>query len=894
MTFPRGLPIDKYLNSITATVRSEAQVILTATPGAGKTTQLPPCLLDAVPGKIAVLQPRRVSALSACQFIADERGWRVGHEVGYQVRQEAKFSSETRLLFMTDAILIRRLIEDPELKDFDLIVIDEFHERNLNQDLILGIVKELQELGREIKILVMSATLDVSELTTYLPSSQVIDIPGEVYPLQIIYSQQPLSLQLDDNFIKRVIKAIMMWANEVQIQNILVFLPGVAEIQRVQNGLLETLPDREILTLHGSLPLAEQQKVLTESTSKRVILATNIAEASVTVPGVNAVIDSGLAKISQLHLGSGFKILLLTSIAKFNATQRSGRAARQMSGRCLRLWTIHEEASKLDQAIPEIMRSDLTITVLWLAFLGVSDPKKFSWFQKPPEILLKRGQDYLKDNGALTLTGQISSLGQRLLHYPLEPRFALIMLRAEAQNINAKLVCPFVALLQDPELSRNENRNTRCPKKGTYESRIFSNSSNESADSFSLGSSENSKFDFDTSLYSESDILARLKMLYEHKQASGSLKNHKTNYQFKKLLESSQQLQTIYQPLINKNNVNHKVLETTQDSEVEKLIAILVQTQSDRLCRRRGSSDRGLMVGGRGVRLSANSEVHNSEFFLALNGRDVSKQTETIIEWAHGLTKAQVLELLKDQITNHEDVVYLKEKGQFFLQKVRRIKDLDLEEPSLSILEPDQIDVIMLEQLSQKWIEILVQNWEQICEGHRELSYWIKRWSFYDPESKVLTSEHIQAALEMVVGLGFQDMTSFIKQDLVYFLELQIANQVLSEFNKIVPSYFLAPSGIKHPIIYSEQEDPFVEVRLQEVFGLTLTPKIGLKNQPLVLKLLAPNFRPVQVTSDIEGFWDRSYFEIRKELRGRYPKHSWPEDPRAAQAVAKGRSVKRK
>lgn len=821
------LPIDSYLSHIVDTVKANSQVILTATPGAGKTTRLPSQLLKSVAGRVAVLQPRRVAALSACQFVAEEMGWQVGQEVGYQVRQDSKFSSNTRLLFMTDAILLRRLIDDPELLDFDLIVIDEFHERNLNQDLILGILKELQELGREIKILIMSATLAVEELTQFLLTSVHIDIPGKVFPLEIIYSQQPLSLKLDDAFIQRVSKSVLSMDVDAGTQDILVFLPGVGEINRVRNKLSEYKLNREVLSLHGSMPLDEQKKVLQASDRRRIILATNIAEASVTVPGVNAVIDTGLVKVSSANLNSGFSILNLSAISKFNATQRSGRAARQMPGQCLRLWTVHEESSKPQQMLPEIARMDLTSAVLLLSSLGVNDPKTFAWLQNPPDALLRKAQSYLVFHGAVNDSGAITDKGRELLAYPLEIRFSNLMLEAQSLNLEAGLVGHCVALLQDADLLSSESQ--------------FASAS-------------------------ESDLVDRLEILNDESPR----KKNPSSFNIRKILDSSKQLQAIY-----RRNSSKK----TQD-DFAILQRALVITQADRLCLRRKDSDRGRMVGGRGVRLSPNSQVKKSEFFLALSGRDLAGQAETIVEFAHGLTKSEVLDILQDQIESREDIVYNFEKGQFFAQKFRIFQDLILDEPTLTKVSSQDV--------GDRWVQVLLSQWSEIVESHKGLKSWMSRWTFFESEKKYLTQENIKQALEMA-SVGLQDMSALLRQDLVYFIEMQIAPELLREFKKLVPSDFSAPSGGSHPIQYSDIEDPFVEIRLQEVFGLTKTPTIGVQGKPLVLKLLAPNFRPVQVTSDIEGFWQRSYVDVKKELKGRYPKHSWPDDPLTAVPVQKGR-----
>jgi ATP-dependent helicase HrpB len=862
----RALPIDTQINHIIDAVSLNSQVVLTATPGAGKTTRLPPHLLKAVSGKVAILQPRRMAAVSASQFVSEENNWVLGEEVGYQVRLDSKFNKNTRLLFMTDAVLLRRLIDDPELLDFDLIVIDEFHERNLNQDVLLGVVKELQQLGRNLKVLVMSATLDLTQIKNYLEESVVVDVPGRVFPLQIQHSQQPMSLQTDFQFIQRVSNAVINMDINKGVDDILVFLPGVGEIQRVKEYLIEKGFKRDIWSLHGSLSLQEQKNILKPHENKRVILATNIAEASVTVSGVNAVIDTGLSRVLTTNFNSGFSILNLTSVSKFNAKQRAGRAAREKEGKCLRLWTIHEESSQVEEMSPEVQRLDLTSTVLLLSHLGVTDSKSFAWLSRPPQILLDRAELFLKSSRAIDAGGAITDIGRRLLSYPVDPRYGILLYWAE-HNISdvediLDMSAKVVALLQDKDILSKDQ-------------------------SWSSGS--------------ESDLIDRLQTIDDYE--SGDLKKSKEVYfyQLKTVMETVTQLKKVLkQKKINsQKNFNSDNISKNEASKINVnedktnhpsdliyiLSKLLLKTQSDRLCRRRSGTDRGIMVGGRGVKLTSSSQVVKSEFFLALQGRDIPGQPETLIHFAHGFSKAEVLEILKDQIDFHEETIFDSEKGQFYLKKTRRFRDLDLDEPTLS--------KVSVEDLGDKFIDLLVLRWPDLIKNHKALQGWIYRWDYFvnqdlEDKSLLLTEDQIRQALEMA-SVGYNQIDEVLKQDLVYFIEMQIDSKILKLFKDLMPSHFYAPSGGIHQIQYSSNESPYVEVRLQEVFGLTQTPLLGIKKASLIFKLLAPNFRPVQVTSDIAGFWQRSYNEVRKELRGRYPKHSWPDDPLTAIPVQKGR-----
>lgn len=810
----KSLPIDNYLDSIKQLVRSHSQVILTATPGAGKTTRLPYHLLETVKGKIAVLQTRRLAAISACKFIAKEKQWTEGCEVGYQVRLDNCYDQNTRLLFMTDAILLRRLIDDPELKDFDLIVIDEFHERNLNQDLVLGIIKELQDMGSPIKLLVMSATLDTTELKRFLPQSQWIDVPGKVYPLEILYSSQTLKVSVDNDFIKKVTSAIFE-ADQKTPNDILVFLPGVGEINKVKESLEERSLKRDIQILHGSLSISLQQNVLSKSQIKRVILSTNIAEASVTVPNVDYVIDSGLARILTTNLNSGFSRLEISNIAKFNADQRAGRAAREKEGLCYRLWTPFDQQSFDMQIAPEVQRADLTSILLLLSFLGVRDFGAFSWLSAPSKSLISSAEFYLQSIKALEKDNTLTDFGKRLLKYPTEPRWGAILNEAEHFG-GTDLATSIVALLQAQESKEID-----------------------------------SSYD-----HEESDVLSFFDNLQKYIKGKQSFRK----YGLEKIIETKIQLQkNIIQKKSSRDN--HSLLDE-----------FLLKTQIDRICRRRQKSDRALMVGGRGVRLAESSQVKNSEFLVALHGRDFKNNPETLITMAHGFDKSTLLEILKDNISVKEHVVYDDIKDQFYLKKVRCLYDLEIED---SVLKP-----ISESDIGDRLLEVLVQRWDFIVSNNKKLNSWIARWKFYSKNKKdsILDRKNIEKVLEMA-SVGQKRIADIISQDLVYFLETTISHEVLNEFHKLVPETFKAPSEKQYPIHYLETEDPFVEIRLQELFGLTKNPVIGMEQKPLVFKLLAPSQRPIQVTSDIEGFWKGSYFDVRKDLKGRYPKHAWPEDP---------------
>lgn len=809
-TLNQPLPIDPLIPEILAAVRSHASVLLTASPGAGKSTRLPPELLSVVSGNVIVLQPRRMAAVSAAHRIASERGWRVGQEVGYHVRFEKKQGPKTRLQFMTDATLLRRMLEDPELRDVDLVVLDEFHERHLNQDLLLGAVRELQELGREIKLLLMSATLEEKALKAFLPGAPFLEVPGRVFPLEVRYSRDHLSLRTDRDFYSRVSTAVQSAARETK-GDILVFLPGTGEIRRVQEQL--QCRDREVVALHGSLPLSEQTRVLAAHEQPRVILATNVAEASVTVQGVDFVIDSGLAKEMVTNLHSGFSSLELGRISQFSARQRAGRAARERAGVALRLWTPHEEQTQPVTAPPECLRADLTQALLWLAHLGVRDFSRFAWLDVPSSQAFGFATRALRSIGALTTANELTARGRELIRFPLPPRGAAILLEAEAIG-EKRLGARVAAILNERDFLSRE-----------------------------------------TTTFTECDVTARLQLLQERPRGA------------EPVLQAAEQLEGLMRGPVG-------------DGADPR--PILLSSQRDRLCRRRENSARGLMIGGRGVRLEDGSQVKKSEFFLALSGVDLPGQSETLIRISSGFSKAQILKTFGESIRTEESVEFVEEKQAFFKKRVRVLDGLPLEEATLTPVDAVEVQT----QLA----EILLEKWKWLATQNKELGEWLARWDFLCrilPEYADALSRDVQSQTLSLACFGKKSVGAVIEENLVGFLEMSLPADTVQLLSHEVPETFLAPSGVRHPIEYLEV--PYVDVRLQEIFGLLETPRIVSGRVPIVFRLLAPNFRPVQITADLGNFWAKGYQEVRRELRARYPKHSWPEDPYTARPEAKGR-----
>ena len=812
------LPVDEFIPEIERILKSGSHLVITASPGAGKTTRIPACLTKVFKKKILVLEPRRMAAIAASHRISEEQKWELGDQVGYVVRFDRKVKVDTKLVFLTESLLARMMIEDPELKDVDCIVLDEFHERNMHVDLALGLLKELQELGRTIQLVVMSATLDASQVANYLgPGTPILEIPGNLQPLQINYETKPQNLKTDQLFFEKLATKI----KEIAIRpgrDILVFLPGIGEIERTAE-IIHPWCDKQnihVVPLHGSLDVHEQKDVLKSKTYRRIILSTNIAESSVTIDGVDTVIDTGLEKSLRFDSNTGFSRLELGRISKASATQRAGRSARQYPGTAHRMWSKLDEMSFPEANPADIQRHDLSEAVLYLAKQGIRNFESFCWFESPPTKNLKSAINELIAIGALDQNHEITALGKRMVKLPLHPRLSLLLLIAEDQK-SISTGAAIAAVLQEKDFIQPRQVQAY------------------------LGDQI------------ECDMELRLM----------EIKNQKT------ILKSAQQLAGLCGQAFHIDEIN-----------TEKVKSIVLRAFPDRLCRRRGTTERALMVGGRGVMVDSQSLVKKSEFFIALRAQD--KDQESLVRIATGMNKSFILNELKSEITQQNDFFFNEEKGQIYERNFKSFRGLPLEEPTLKIPSKE----IIQEHLP----DICVAQIQNILKQNEELQNWKTRMKFLDQDFNFFDQEFLKSIFEQA-AIGESDLTSVIKKDLVYFFENEIGQAKSQELKSQVPAKLTMPSGSNLKVHYPDPasgQSPYVEVRIQEVFGLTETPKVK-GGQAIAFHLLAPNYRPMQVTSDLKSFWQNGYPEVKKELRSRYPKHSWPDDPLTAPAVAKGR-----
>jgi ATP-dependent helicase HrpB len=551
------LPVDQDIPKILQHLQTQNNLVLTAAPGAGKTTRLPPALLALTEKKILVLQPRRVAALAAASRIADENNWNLGEEVGYQVRFDNLTSSRTRLIFLTEALLSRKLLQDPELSDVGIVILDEFHERSIHTDLALGLLKELQELSRpDLKIIVMSATINPGPVQKFLGAAPLVDVPGKLFPLEVSYSNESQLLVTHTTFTERVcanVKKIAIASSG----DVLIFLPGVGEIQRAKTNLQDWAQEKSylLLTLYGSLSLSEQKQVLQKSPKKKIILSTNVAESALTIDGVSTVVDTGLARNVSMSLSTGLPRIQLSRISKASATQRAGRAARQGPGKVYKLWTKQDELSMPDFDGAEIHRIDLCESLLFLARMGITDFSQFSWFESPQPRRVQIARTQLESWGALNPA--ITEIGKKMAGLPLHPRLARVMIEAEKFSA-VTFASELCAILSEKDFLQERN-----------------------------------------SAPASSDLLLRWE-IFNQSRSKPNFASH---------VRLSQQIA---------HAVSAKSGPPPRDPDT-LIPELFLDAYCDLLCRRRSPSEkRAVKIDGTGVRLADSSSVKEAEFFIAL------------------------------------------------------------------------------------------------------------------------------------------------------------------------------------------------------------------------------------------------------------------------------------
>ena len=818
------LPIDDVMPQVIAAVRDRKTCVLVAPPGAGKTTRVPGALLDAgvVEGSIVVLQPRRLAARLAATRIASERGARLGGEVGYQVRFDKKTCAETRIELVTEGVLTRRLLSDPELRGVGCVVIDEFHERHLDGDLALAMVARLREKRPELALVVMSATLDAEPVASFV-GAPVIRSEGRTFPIAIDHAAQVDDRQLG----KQVASAVRRVIQDGTAGDLLVFLPGTGEIRRCAEDLEDAAHvfDLAVLPLHGDLPADEQDVAVRPNPRRKVILATNVAETSVTIDGVTCVIDSGLARIARHSPWSGVPSLEIEPVSRASCAQRAGRAGRTAPGRVVRLYTKHDHDTRRAFEAPEIARMDLAGAALELHGAGLAGLGALHWFEPPPEVAARAAEDLLARLGAVR-DGAITELGRRMLRFPVHPRLARVVCEAEARGV-AREACTIAALVgaRDIRLERRQRGAT-------------------------------------AKVASESDLIDDMDALADKR----GLDRGTAFY----VERAAKQLERI---------ADHRERGPRDADGVDRELRLCILTGfPDRVGKRRAARSAEIVFAGGGAgTLAPTSSVLDAELLVAVDAADTGARgqaTKVQIRRASAIDAAWLLDLYMERIAERDEVVWNEAR-----QRVERVQRLDYE--GLAIDEqraPAPADARAAELLAK---HALAAGLDRFVDGDA-LAQWRARVVFaagVAPEAGIAAPT--DDALAGVLARACEGATSFaeLKQmGLLELLDAQLGDK-RALVEKLAPTHLALPRRRRAPIHYELDRPPWIASRMQDFFGLARAPTVGDGRVPLVLHLLAPNQRPVQVTTDLPGFWVRHYPALRKQLMRRYPKHAWPEDP---------------
>ncbi len=832
------LPIDSVLPELVGQITSHGVCVLKAPTGAGKTTRVPGAVLDANPGggRVILVEPRRLAARTAAKRIAEERGVRLGGEVGYRVRFDDRSQASTRILCVTEGILLRMLQDDPFLEGVGCILFDEFHERSLAIDLALAMARRVREETRpDLALVVMSATIEVKPIANWLNDAPVVESPGRLFPVEAHYLTPSEAALRERDSLQTLLRTKIVSALETTEGHVLVFLPGVPEIRRLAQTL-EGLRSRfnvELLELFGDLSPGEQDRVLAPGKRRKLILATNVAETSITIEGISAVVDSGLVKRLYHEPGVGLDRLRTERISRASAGQRKGRAGRTGPGVCYRLWTEQDDRTFEERERPEIARVDLASCVLELAAWGETKPEEFPWFEAPPEKALMRAHELLVLLGAIRENGTPTQLGQELARLPVHPRLARLI--HEGRQLGAPASAALAAaLLSERDPFRRE------PRGGARE-------------------------------WSDSDVSARVHALDEF-EYSGELRSG-----------TGELLRGAAKSVLRVRDQLLRMIRADRDAECraedEALLArAILAAFPDRVCRRRANdAERAVMVGGSGVRLASECSVREAELFCAVETR--TGGGESLVRIASAIEESWLDDAFVERGAR---LTWDEQEERVVAAEQTSYRDLVLRSTGIAVSDAAGAAALLEQEAAKNIHSALNLKSKEAATFLARVR--LLREACPELELPAFDEAHLATLLPDMCTRkrSFEELR---KMNLASFLSSRLDYKVTEALRTEAPEALAVPSGNKIRLTYADGQTPVLAVRIQEMFGLAETPRIAKGRVPVLLHLLAPNMRPQQVTDDLRSFWNGAYAVVRKELRRRYPKHAWPEDPWNAQPM---------
>ncbi|SEL12401.1 ATP-dependent helicase HrpB [Parapedobacter koreensis] len=811
------LPIIEAIPQVRQYLTESNTLILSTPPGAGKSTIVPLALLDEpwLHGrKIIMLEPRRLAASSIAHRMASLLGEKAGETVGYRVRFENQTSARTRIEVVTEGILTRMLHQDNALEDVGIVIFDEFHERRLHTDLSMVLCRESQQVLRpDLRLLVMSATLDTRQLAALL-GAPTVESQGRMYPVEVIYTDEPDPRQLPEACARIIIRA----CREKQ-GDILAFLPGEAEIRACEQLLRANPAGAAIHPLYGQLSLAEQHAAIQPNRNgqRKIVLATSIAETSLTITGIAVVIDCGYTRTLVFDPPSGLSRLKTSRISRDAADQRTGRAGRLGPGTCYRMWSAATEQRMAAYRTPEVLEADLTSLLLDAAQWGIQDIKQLNWLTNPPSTTAAQARDLLHGLGALE-EGKITPLGKAIHALPCHPRIAQMLLEGKRLGM-ASLATDIAALLEERDpLGREAGTDINLRIEALRKHRVFGN--------------QGKRFD-------NIEKIAR---------------------SYRKLLHTQAENEAI--------DPYHAGL-------------LLAHAYPERIAKARGNANGTYQLanGKRAVVPPEDDLAHEPWLVIALlDARD-------------GLGKAFLTSVVNPNdlspfVQETQRIIWDTQKGGIVATQDRRIGNIVLSSSPLPSLDEDVAIEVICEAIRREGAQLLPFNGAIAQWQNRVLS--LRQWRTKEGWPDVTTATLLQHPEQWLIPYlrGIRKAEELKKLDLHNMLHHSLDYNQQRALDHLAPATLDVPSGSTIKLHYSPQgESPVLAVRLQEVFGLIDTPRVNDGQMPIVLHLLSPGFKPVQVTADLRSFWQTAYFEIRKELKRRYPKHAWPEDPLKAQAI---------
>ena len=831
------LPINEALPALEHALADRRSVLLQAPPGAGKSTIVPLFLRSSPwlgPQKILMLEPRRIAARAIAARMAQLLGESVGGSVGFRTRLETRVSGKTRVEVVTEGILTRMLQDDSALTGIGCVIFDEFHERSLNADLGLALcIESQQNLREDLRLVVMSATLDTAPLAKLLGDAPIIASGGRSFDVETRYVPRRVEIYLEQQTAQAIRRALRDHEGDI-----LCFLPGAGEIRRVRSALEEGGLDRavRVLPLYGELEGADQDAALSPAPvgQRKIVLATSIAETSLTIEGVRVVVDSGLRRYAEFDPATGMSRLVTAKVSQAAADQRRGRAGRLEAGTCYRLWSEGTQASLVPQTPPEILHADLAPLALELSCWGAIDAGGLSWLDPPPAAPLDQARELLRRLEAIDDAARITPHGRRLAKLGTHPRLAHLLVKAGEHGAQ-RLGCDLAAILSERDILRS------------------------------------------AAGVRDADLRLRVAAL------RGDVRDLPPGL--------TVDARAVSQARRGSERWQRDLARGRADvADLHEWTGVLLAwAYPDRIGRARGAGGRYLLANGRGARFAEPQALSKSEFIVAaeLDGAD----REARIFLAAPVTLADLEEHISAQIVDRADIAWDDREHAIRSRRERRLGAVVLETADIHDPDPRALQQAALEGLRELGIAGL--PWTQELRQWQARVTLMRRFRVASSHSwPDLSDDVLAATLEEWAPPWIMGMTRrehFGRMTLSHALRSRLTYEQGTILEREAPTHFTVPSGSAVPIDYLDGEIPTLSVRLQEMFGLNRTPSIAAGRLPLLLKLLSPARRPVQITRDLVSFWDRGYHEVKKDLKGRYPKHYWPEDPHTAEPTRRAR-----